>query len=69
MTLGNSGETFITLFVGSDWDGVCGDPGIGKAADENAHKHWDQKNIENLGKMNLKERIFKMFPYKRCKKN
>ena len=50
-----------TIFVGSDWDGVCGVPGIGKAADENAHKHWDQKNIENLGKWILKKEFSKCF--------
>ena len=55
--------------MGSDWDGVCGVPGIGKAAitDQSAHKHWNEENIGNLGKTNLKERLFKMFQYKRCR--
>jgi hypothetical protein len=37
---------------GSDWDGVCGVPGIGKAVitDESAHKHWDEENIETWEK-------------------
>ena len=54
---------------GSDWYGVCGVPGIGKAVitDESVHKHWDEENIENMGKTNIKERLFKMFKYKRCK--
>ena len=69
MTLGNSGETFITLIVVSDWDGVCGVPGIVKAAitDQSAHIHWNEENIGNLGKTSLKERLFKMFQYKRCR--
>ena len=51
----------------SDWDGVCGVPGIGNAVitDGSAHKHWDEENIGNLGKTNLKERLFKMFQYTR----
>ena len=48
---------------------MCGVPGIGKAVitEESSQKHWNEENLENLGKMNLNGRLFKMFQHKRDK--
>jgi hypothetical protein len=48
---------------------VCGVPGIGRAVitEESSHKNWNEENLENLGTMNLKGRLFKMFQHKRDK--
>ena len=48
---------------------MFGVPGVGKAVitDKNTKKHWDEETIGNLGKTNLKDRLFKMFQNKRGK--